>query len=195
MLFNYLIVSQFNVLPVLYYYNWEIPWRWGNVIPDIYEMGSQLIICFIVEDFMFYCSHRTLHMKKPFNLYAYAHKQHHEHIHSVSITGEDVHWVEFYLTNIGIFAGPMLLGSKMHYWTFSVWGLARMIQAQDAHCGYEFPWSFFGLFPLSANATYHEFHHTNNCGNYSSFCTIWDTVFDTSLNYYEKFPDFTQESN
>jgi sterol desaturase/sphingolipid hydroxylase (fatty acid hydroxylase superfamily) len=68
-------------------------------------------------------------MKKPFNLYAYAHKQHHEHIHSVSITAEDVHWIEFYLTNIGILAGPMLLGDKMHYWTFSMWGLCRMVQA------------------------------------------------------------------
>ena len=140
MLFNYLIVSQFNVLPALYFYNWEILWSWGHFVPYIYEIYSQIMICFIVEDFMIYCSHRFLHRKKPFYLYTYAHMQHHEHNHFVSITGEDIHWVKFYITNIGISVGPMLLGIKMHYWTFSVWGLARIIQAQEAYCAYKLTW-------------------------------------------------------
>jgi len=85
------------------------------------------MFCFIMEDFLFYVTHRILHIKKPFNLYSWVHKQHHEHIHSVSITGEDVHWFEFWLNGFGTFLGPMLLGNKMHYWTFSVWGLSRMV--------------------------------------------------------------------
>ena len=158
-------------------------------------MARQILFCYLIEDFLFYWTHRFLHIKKPFNIYAMVHKQHHEHINSVTIAGEDIHWFEFFLNNFGVFAGPMLLGETMHYWTFASWGLSRMVQAQDAHSGYEFPWSFYGLFPFSANTTYHHYHHTHNCGNYSSFMTIWDTVFDTSLNYYEKFPNYTQEDN
>ena len=92
-------------------------------------MGTQIMFCFVLEDLIFYVSHRILHIKKPFPIYQYVHKQHHEHIHSVSITGEDIHWFEFLHANWGVFAAPMILGEKMHYWTFSIWGLTRMIQA------------------------------------------------------------------
>jgi len=91
------------------------------------EMATQILACFVLEDLVFYFSHRLLHMKKPFPLYQYVHKQHHEHIHSISITGEDVHWFEFFLNNSGVMLGPMLYGEKMHYWTFAIWGLTRMI--------------------------------------------------------------------
>lgn len=118
------------------------------------------------------------------------HKQHHEHINPICMAAEDVHWIEFILSNqCGTMLGPVLFGSKMHYWTLSVWGLVRIMQSLDAHCGYEFPWSVFGLIPFGCNATYHHFHHTKNVGNYSSYMTIWDTIFDSNADYYMEYPE------
>ena len=34
--------------------------------------------------------------------------------------------------------------------------------------GFEFPWSPFRLLPFSASATYHDYHHSHNRGNFSS---------------------------
>lgn len=40
--------------------------------------------------------------------------------------------------------------------------------------------------PFSGSALFHGYHHTTNIGNYSSFFTVWDTVFGTN-KHYEKF--------
>ena len=70
-----------------------------------------------------------------------------------------------------------------------VWGGIRLIETHDGHSGYEFPWSIFRLLPFGADATYHDFHHSKNVCNYSSFMTIWDTIFDTNKDYYQTYPE------
>lgn len=81
--------------------------------------------------------------------------------------------------------GHTLLGSRMHYFTYLIWILVRVAESMDGHSGYEFPWSPFRLIPFSASSTYHDFHHSNNIGNYSSFFTFWDTVFGNNTAFYE----------
>jgi len=63
--------------------------------------------------------------------------------------------------------------------------LIRLGEAIDGHSGYEFSWSPYRLLPLSTSAAYHDFHHTHNVGNYSSFFSIWDTVFNSNKAFYE----------
>ena len=72
----------------------------------------------------------------------------------------------------------------MHFSTAMIWTFARTWDAVDGHCGYEFPWSPFRLLTFSASATYHDFHHSHNVGNYSSTLTFWDTVFGYNFDYY-----------
>ena len=147
----------------------------------------------MLEDFSFYFIHRLLHTKSKYlPLYQMIHKQHHEHVNPISVAAEDIHPVEFFFNLCGTMFGPCVLGSKMHYWTLIIWGLVRIQQSLDAHCGYEFPWSPFGLIPFGASATYHHWHHTKNVGNYSSYMTIWDTIFDSNADYYEKYPEGVQ---
>ena len=83
--------------------------------------------------------------------------------------------------------GPFLLDSKVHLWTLLIWGILRHVESHDAHCGYEFPWSMFRVMPFGTNSAYHTFHHSKNVGNYSTFFTIWDTVFNTNVDYYEVY--------
>lgn len=59
------------------------------------------------------------------------------------------------------------------------------METADVHCGYYFPWSMFRVFPFSANADFHSFHHTTNLGNFSSSFTYMDTLFGTSKDYFD----------
>jgi sterol desaturase/sphingolipid hydroxylase (fatty acid hydroxylase superfamily) len=81
--------------------------------------------------------------------------------------------------------GPMVLGEKMHYYTYLLWALLRILESTDGHSGYEFPWNPFRILPFAASATYHDFHHSHNLGNYSSFFTIWDKIFGSNKDFYE----------
>lgn len=116
------------------------------------------------------------------------HKQHHKFIHTTSIASEHAHPVEHVLVNnLSWNAGPLLLGSQTHLWTLVLWGLLRHLETHEAHSGYEFPFSIFRVLPFGVDASYHSFHHSKNVGNYSTFFTIWDTVFNTNVDYYEVY--------
>ena len=114
----------------------------------------------------------------------------------VSICSEYCHPVEFLCTNhYPSFVGALLLGSRFHIWTMILWGALRVLESHDCHSGYEFPWSIFRIIPFNADAHYHIFHHTKNVSNYSSFMTIWDTVFDSNKEFYEEYPEGSRIEN
>ena len=136
----------------------------------------------LCEDFTFYFTHRFLHWGP---IYKRIHKIHHSYKTTVGITAEYCHPVEFVFGNMLPSAiGPALLGPKAHIVTVFAWYVIRFGETLDGHCGYEFSWSPFRLIPLSGSAEYHDFHHSANVGNYSSFFCIWDTIFGTNKDYY-----------
>lgn len=145
----------------------------------------------LAEDLSFHFLHRLFHCKhKNLPLYQMFHKIHHEHSHPVSISAEYSHPVEYALANqFPSCLGFLLLGSKMHFWTILIWGGLKHCETHDGHSGYEFPWSIFRLIPFGSDATYHNFHHTKNVGNYSSFMTIWDTLLNSNSDFYEAYPE------
>jgi len=149
------------------------------------------MVCIVCEDFFFHCTHRMFHSKhKYFPMYQWFHKQHHEYAHPVSITSEYAHPVEYAIGNhFPSFTGMLLLGSSIHIWTIMVWGVIRVLETHDGHSGYEFPWSVWRLIPFGCDATYHIFHHSKNVGNFSSFMTIWDTLFDSNREFYLAYPE------
>ena len=38
MTFNYLVVSHFTVIPILWYYDYQLPWTWEPIIPSEWQM-------------------------------------------------------------------------------------------------------------------------------------------------------------
>lgn len=68
-----------------------------------------------------------------------------------------------------------------------IFGLMRALEGVDGHTGYDFSFSPFRLIPFSSSARYHDFHHSHNLGNYSSFFTIWDTILGTNGDYYKYY--------
>jgi sterol desaturase/sphingolipid hydroxylase (fatty acid hydroxylase superfamily) len=55
----------------------------------------------------------------------------------------------------------------------------RVAEAVDAHSGFELPFSPYSLWPFRPSAADHDWHHSNNTGNYGSFFTWWDRGMGT----------------
>ena len=66
-----------------------------------------------------------------------------------------------------------------------MWIIVRITKTINEHCGYEFPWSPYRLFPMTTTKGYHDFHHSYNLGNYCSFFRIWDSIFGYNKVYYK----------
>ena len=83
-----------------------------------------------------------------------------------------------------VITGMIVLGNNLHSSTLIAWTLFRVFETHDGHSGYEFPWSPFRLIPFGADATYHDFHHSKNVGNFGSLMTIWDSMLNTNKDFY-----------
>lgn len=150
--------------------------------PSKTEIVKQVVFFMFIEDLLFYWAHRCLHLSK---VYPLIHKKHHEHKDPISISSEYAHWVEHILSNtLPTVAGYKLLANKVHLVTVTMWVAMRVTETIDGHSGFEFSWSPYRLLPFSGSASYHNYHHTHNVGNYSSFFTMWDTLCGTSNNYW-----------
>lgn len=150
--------------------------------PSFLEMAAQITFFMLVEDTVFFWSHKTLHHPA---IYRYIHKQHHEYKTTIGIASEYSHPLEYFFGNIIPTAmGPKLLGSSCHLYTFIAWIALRTGETIDGHCGYDFSWSPYRLLPFSGGAQYHDYHHSHNVGNYSSFFTFWDTFCGTNKHYF-----------
>ena len=184
--FKTLLINNFVVLPFAF----TVPVLLGTVkydtgvfsIPGSTEIVLQIVFFMVVEDTAFYWIHRLMHT--PW-LYKRIHKKHHEFTTTIGIAAEYSHPLEHILCNLfpsGL--GAAILGSKCHMITWYIWLIVRILETTDGHCGYEFSWSPFRLLPFSGSANYHNFHHSKNVGNYSSFFTYWDSICQTNKHYW-----------
>lgn len=136
---------------------------------------ATILFCMMCEDLTFHLCHRLLHWRV---IYPYIHKVHHTYVTTIGIAAEYSHPIDFILGSvIPGSLGSMILGKHMHFCTMLLWILVRIFETLDGHSGYEFSWSPYRLLPFSTSAQYHDFHHSHNVGNFSSFFSIWDTVF------------------
>lgn len=81
--------------------------------------------------------------------------------------------------------GVLILKPNMHFMTAFTWYSLRYIESVEGHSGYDFSWSIFRVLPFGSDFGYHAYHHSHNIGNYSSFFTVWDSVFGSNKAYYQ----------
>ncbi len=180
--FNGNIVSLMFFIPLAYSPAFKEHDMETEDVPSTMTLAGSMLFCMLCEDMTFYCSHRFLHLSW---VYPYIHKMHHEYSHTVGIASEYTHPVEFALGNIlPTSVGPLILGPHMHLLTVFAWYALRIGESLDGHCGYDFSFSPYRLIPFSGSASYHDYHHSQNVGNYGSFFQIWDTIFGTNRDYF-----------
>jgi len=154
----------------------------NTAIPSFPTLLTHMCFCILIDDTLFYWSHRLLHENRW--LYQNIHKQHHEFKYSVGLAVEYAHPVEDLLSNtLPTIAGALFLGSHasiaIGYMGMKVW------QSIDAHSGFDlsFPLSPWNVFYGMDCASAHDFHHSHNVGNYGGFFSFWDSVCGTNKAY------------
>lgn len=59
----------------------------------------------------------------------------------------------------------------------------RVFWTHVCHGGYDFPIDVFDFNFLKVPASYHNYHHFKNTGNFASTFWIWDSFFGTNIPY------------
>ncbi|KAH9616346.1 hypothetical protein KSS87_014052 [Heliosperma pusillum] len=128
--------------------------RTGLPLPSGWEVVTQLIVYFIVEDYTNYWIHRMLHGKWG---YEKIHKVHHEYTAPIGFAAPYAHWAEVLILGIPSFLGPAI--APGHMITFWLWIAFRQIEAIETHSGYDFPWTPTKYIPFYGGAEHHDYHH------------------------------------
>eukprot|EP00182_Erythrolobus_australicus_P006982 CAMPEP_0185839752 /NCGR_PEP_ID=MMETSP1353-20130828/15097_1 /TAXON_ID=1077150 /ORGANISM="Erythrolobus australicus, Strain CCMP3124" /LENGTH=313 /DNA_ID=CAMNT_0028538967 /DNA_START=42 /DNA_END=983 /DNA_ORIENTATION=+ len=147
-------------------------------LPTLATIALQVLVCFVIEDFLFYWGHRALHTRL---LYRLVHHVHHEFSAPLGLAAEYAHPVEVIFLGMATVVGPLLVNA--HIITTWVYLFLRCLQTVECHSGYDFPWSLNRWFPLYGGADFHDHHHKHYSGNYASIFTWTDAVHGTDEAY------------
>ncbi|GAV70354.1 FA_hydroxylase domain-containing protein [Cephalotus follicularis] len=159
--------------------------RTGLPLPSGWEIVSQLVVYFMIEDYTNYWFHRFLHGKWG---YEKIHKVHHEYTAPIGYAAPYAHWAEILILGIPSFLGPAI--APGHLITFWLWIALRQIEAIDTHSGYDFPWSPTKYIPFYGGADYHDYHHYVGGQSHSNFASVFtycDYIYGTDKGFrYQK---------
>jgi len=146
-----------------------------ETFPNIITLLMHLFICVIVEEILFYYSHRLLHYG-PF--YTHIHKVHHQFKAPIGIASEYSHPIEFIVSNlIPITIGPIV--AKSHFLVAILWYSIAVIGTISHHSGYNLPWMIGGLEPF-----FHDYHHYSFKYNFG-LIGLLDWLHSTNKGYNE----------
>jgi plant 4alpha-monomethylsterol monooxygenase len=145
--------------------------RMGAPLPSVFELAWQLLACILLQDTIFYWSHRVLHRPA---LFKKIHVKHHTFRHVRGHSAEYAHPVESMVNLVALMLPAIVL--QVHLLTFAVWMLVRVVETVYAHSGY----AFTGL------ASRHAFHHMYAAkGCLGSFFGVWDRLMGTDRQWRE----------
>lgn len=177
------LLSHFTVeLPQIWFFHPVATWcgmDYGVPFPPLWKMAYQICIFFVMEDTWHYFAHRSLHYGP---LYKAIHKLHHYYSAPFGLTAEYASPIEVMILGLGTIGSPAIwvyFTNDLHLFTMYAWIFLRLIQAVDAHSGYDFPWSLRHFLPFWAGADHHDLHHEKFIGNYASSFRWWDKILDT----------------
>jgi len=174
------LLSHFIIQPLLsYFVLYPTFKRFGNTnvaapLPSVSRMVVEILACLLILDTHFYWVHRLIHSYPK--IYSFVHKRHHMFNVNIGIAAEYATISEDILLNYSsVLIGPLVLGC--HPFILFFFTILRMTESIEIHSGYTLPWLFWGkLRPIHGGPKFHEYHHSQNKGNYGFFL-FWVFIF------------------
>eukprot|EP01126_Amoeba_proteus_P006675 TRINITY_DN1233_c0_g1_i2.p1 TRINITY_DN1233_c0_g1~~TRINITY_DN1233_c0_g1_i2.p1 ORF type:complete len:214 (+),score=31.22 TRINITY_DN1233_c0_g1_i2:409-1050(+) len=126
----------------------------------------QVIVMAFLADVVFYTTHRTMHHKY---LYPHFHKQHHQYLQPVAVSGAAAHPLDHLIVNeMTTLVPPVLVGADLNLTV--LWFCVASINGPLSHCGYKLrsfvntnrTGSLLGsllTFVCPSGGDPHDFHH------------------------------------
>ncbi|XP_074467093.1 fatty acid hydroxylase domain-containing protein 2 [Sebastes fasciatus] len=144
--FNHLFISGPMVVAA-YYLMTSRGDPCGPELPTFQWALMELAAFSIMEELIFYYSHRLFHQP---SLYKRFHKQHHEWTAPIGVVCIYAHPLEHMISNmLPVALGPVILGS--HLATTCMWYCLALVSTTISHCGYHLP--------FLPSPEFHDFHH------------------------------------
>ncbi|XP_062358187.1 fatty acid hydroxylase domain-containing protein 2 isoform X1 [Cinclus cinclus] len=143
---NQFFISFPMLVPMFYIMKW---WdsTFSKELPTFQWFLVELSIFTVVEEILFYYSHRLVHHPV---LYKHIHKKHHEWTAPIGVVSIYAHPIEHIISNtLPVMTGPMIMGS--HIVSISAWFSIALVTTSISHCGYHLP--------LLPSPEFHDFHH------------------------------------
>lgn len=141
----------------------------GAPWPSVWQMGWQIVACILIQDTMFYWSHRWLHTPRLFRA---IHRKHHEFRYVRGHSSEYAHPVEL-TVNVASFIVPAIVLGP-HLLTFGLWVIIRVSETVAAHSGYAFT-------SIASRHAYHHLYAARGC--LGSFFGVWDRLMGTDRHW------------
>eukprot|EP01095_Lingulamoeba_sp_RSL-Kostka_P012319 TRINITY_DN4861_c0_g1_i1.p1 TRINITY_DN4861_c0_g1~~TRINITY_DN4861_c0_g1_i1.p1 ORF type:complete len:271 (-),score=40.34 TRINITY_DN4861_c0_g1_i1:3-815(-) len=168
---SFLFYGYYYILP-------KLPVEYYSPLPHFFKIFLQIIVYLMVEDFLFYWVHRTLHHP---DIYRVVHKTHHNFKAPFAFSGNAVHPIEFIISGSCQFVGCLIW--PPHVFTLYIWIVVRVWINIEDHCGYRLYISPTELLPFFGSSKFHDDHHKDFKGNYASTFTYLDRIFGTTIIY------------
>jgi len=182
------LTNQLIITPVLllgdYFYGCDFRTD-KESLPSYFEMITQIFLMMLGEDFLFYWAHRFLHLDF---IYPHIHYVHHSYIYTVSLATEYAHPLEWIIGNVLPSNWiALIMGKRIHLFTYLMWITMIVTESIDAHSGYEFSFSPYRILPFAGSSDFHFYHHVSRGGNFGSWFTFWDRICGTVSNQFKKY--------
>jgi methylsterol monooxygenase len=115
-------------------------------LPTFATAMRDLFLFYIIQDILFYYSHRLLHHRWFYRI----HKKHHEFTAPIGIASQYCEIVEHFLSNLfPVFFGFIFV--KPHVTTVALWLTIVIVTTVNDHSGYHLPFLH--------SSRIHDYHH------------------------------------